>query len=89
MVGLDEKRFKPVWALEIKWSNRYYDRPKELDSLIWFCKKNNLNTALVTTIDKEGVKEFDGVRLQFIPSSVYAFVVGFNTIDRKRQLVEE
>jgi len=84
MVGLDVKKFKPIWALEIKWSNRYYDKPKELESLIWFCRKNNLNTAMVTTIDKEGVTELEGVRLQYIPSSVYAYVVGANTIERKR-----
>jgi len=26
----------------------------------------------------------EGVRLQYIPSSVYAYVVGANTIERKR-----
>jgi len=84
MVGLDEKKFKPRWALEIKWSNRYYDKPKELESLIWFCKKNHLNSALVTTIDREGLIEYEGVRLQYIPSSVYAHVVGSNTIEKKK-----
>ncbi len=85
MIGLDEKRFKPVWALEIKWSNRYYDKPKELESLIWFCKNNDLETALVTTIDREGILSYEGIRLQFIPSSVYAYVVGINTIERKKE----
>ncbi|MDP4117306.1 MAG: ATP-binding protein [Bacteroidota bacterium] len=85
MIGLDEKKFKPTWALEIKWSNRYFESPGELKSLVWFCKKNNLDTAMVTTIDKEGVKEFDGIKFVFVPASVYAYIVGLNTIEQKRQ----
>ena len=30
MVGLDDKNLKPVWAIEIKWSNRYFDEMREL-----------------------------------------------------------
>ncbi len=85
MVGLDEKKFKPFWALEIKWSNRYFENPNELKSLIWFCKKNNLDTALVTTIDKEGALEYEGVKLVFVPASIYTYVVGRNTIEQKRK----
>lgn len=85
MVGLDEKKFKPLWALEIKWSNRYFDKPNELTSLISFCKKNNLKTALITTIDKEGIVEFNDIKLVYVPSAIYAYVVGKNTIEQKRK----
>ncbi|MCX6161968.1 MAG: ATP-binding protein [Ignavibacteriae bacterium] len=83
MIGLDEKKLKPVWAVEIKWSNRSLDKPRELKSLLYFCKKNNLNSALVTTLDKNGKQEIDGITLHFIPASVYAYVVGYNTLDIK------
>ncbi len=83
MVGLDVKKFKPLWAMEIKWSNRYIEKPNELKSLIYFCKNNKLNTALVTTIDKEGVIEYEGIKLFYIPSSILAYVVGINIINRK------
>lgn len=85
LVGLDEKKFKPNWAIEIKWSNRYFENPGELKGLIWFCKKNKLDTALVTTIDKEGIKDYDGIKLVFVPASIYAYVVGINTIGLKRK----
>lgn len=83
MVGLDDKRLKPQWALEIKWSNRFYDEPGELKSLLWFCENNKLTSALVTTIDKEGVRDLKGVRLIFVPAALYAYVVGVNTLEQK------
>jgi predicted AAA+ superfamily ATPase len=84
MVGLDSKNFKPLWALEIKWSNRYFENPEELKSLLSFCEKNNLDSALVTTVDKEGSKTCRGINLTFVPSSMYAYVVGANTLMQKR-----
>jgi predicted AAA+ superfamily ATPase len=83
MVGLDDKKLKPQWALEIKWSNRFFNYPRELKSLLAFCKKNKLKSAMVTTLDKEGKKEIDGITLYFVPASVYAYVVGNNTLEKK------
>lgn len=85
MVRLDEKSFTPYWGLEIKWSNRYLEKPNELKSLIEFCKKNNLSEAIVTSIDKEGVVEHAGINLIFYPAAVYAYTVGANTIRIKQQ----
>lgn len=85
MVGLDEKRLKPIWALEIKWSNRYVDRPEELKSLITFCVKNKLNSAMVTTIDKESEVVRNGLKIVFVPAALYSYVVGLNTLDQKRK----
>jgi len=48
---LDEKKFKPLWAVEIKWSNRYFEHPAELKSLLSFCATNQLQKAVVTTIE--------------------------------------
>ena len=83
MVGLDELKMKPWWALEIKWSNRYFERPGELKSLLHFCKKNKLNSALVTSIDKEEVKIHDGLEISYVPASIYAYAVGANTLIQK------
>ena len=83
MIGLSKKNLKPLWALEIKWSNRYFNKPNELKSLIRFCKINGLQSALVTTIDKEGVKIIDGLEIQFLPASAYAYTVGVNTLNMK------
>ena len=83
MIGLSDQNLKPLWALEIKWSNRYYEKPSELKSLISFCKKCKLRTALVTSIDKEGVIEYEGIKLHFVPASAYAYTIGKNTLQKK------
>ncbi len=82
MVGLN-RVLQPSWALEIKWSNRYYEKPNDLKSLLKFCNENGLNSPIVTTIDKEGEKEHKGLNIQFFPAASYAYTVGRNTLDRK------
>ncbi|MDM1390429.1 ATP-binding protein [Myroides marinus] len=83
LVLVDDKKFKPVWGVEIKWSNRYYDKPQELKSLIQFCEANKFNSALVTSIDKQGQKVVGEVSLTFLPASVYAYNIGENTLKMK------
>jgi uncharacterized protein len=83
MVGLSEKNLKPIWALEIKWSNRYFEKPKSLKSLLNFCTDNKLDKAIVTSIDTSGIINENGISLQFIPAAVYAYNVGRNTLLKK------
>lgn len=80
MIGLSEKNLKPVWALEIKCSDRYAKNPGELKSLIKFCKENELKQALVTTATIQDVTDYEGVEFTFIPASSYAYTVGANTM---------
>lgn len=83
LVLLDDKKFKPLWGIEIKWSNRYFEKPQELNSLIQFCQANDFKSALVTSIDKLGVKEIGDLHFTFVPSSLYAFNIGENTLKMK------
>lgn len=83
LVGLGNN-LKPSWAVEIKWSDRYFEKPKDLKSLLKFCKENELNTAIVTSISKEGEIEFEDVQLLFLPASSYAYTVGRNSLEVKR-----
>ena len=83
LVLVDDKKYKPLWGVDIKWSNRYFENPKELKSLIHFCKANNFETALVTTIDQHGLKIVDRLRLTFLPASVYSYNIGDITLKMK------
>lgn len=83
LVLVDDKKFKPVWGVEIKWSNRYFEMPQDLNSLIHFCKSNEFENALVTTIDKQGTKEISDLNFTFLPASVYAYNIGENTLRMK------
>ncbi len=83
LVLVDDKKFKPVWGVEIKWSNRYFEKPKELKSLIQFCKTNDFQKALVTSIDQMGVVKIEGLQLTFLPASVYTYNIGDITLKMK------
>ncbi|OGU11026.1 MAG: ATPase [Ignavibacteria bacterium GWB2_35_12] len=82
MVYLNEETLKPRWAVEIKWSNHFFNKPGDLKSLIYFCKRNKLDSAFVTTIDKEGIIEIQGIKFYFEPASIYAYTVGKNIIEK-------
>ncbi|GHT51184.1 ATPase [Bacteroidia bacterium] len=87
MIGLNVAKQKPEWAVEIKWSDRYFEHAGELKSLLSFMETNRLNRAIVTSIEKMGIREMQTVTLQFIPASIYAYIIGKNTIDQKQQLL--
>lgn len=80
MVMLEDGKLKPLWALEIKWSNRFARYPEKLKSLLHFCRTNGLAAALATSIDRQEKAEVDGIEINFYPASVYAYAVGANTL---------
>lgn len=80
IVKLDDARLKPAWIVEVKWSDRYFRNPEELDSLDAFMEKNGLNDAIVTSKTASGQVEFKNRHLLFMPSALYAYFVGHRTI---------
>jgi predicted AAA+ superfamily ATPase len=82
LVGINKAVQKPYWAAEIKWTDRYFERPEDLKSLSLFMNKNNMNNALVTTKTIMGNKETSFGNLQFMPVACYAYTVGENTLRR-------
>lgn len=84
LVGIDALHQKPCWAVEIKWSDLFYEKPGDLKSLLDFMEHNALGTALVTSINMTGHKWVNGKKLNFIPAAVYAYTVGENTIHQTK-----
>ena len=83
IVLIDNKKFRPQWCVEIKWSNRYFDKPQELSSLLHFCGQNNLKATLVTTIDQTGNKSIGELEITFVTAAIYAYNIGVVTINQK------
>lgn len=83
IVGLHQVKLKPEWAAEIKWSNRSFEKPNELKSLLKFVKENDLKKPIVTSIDKEGIVLFDEVEFFFISAACYAYTLSKNILDNK------
>lgn len=80
IVGIDVAKQKPMWGVEIKWSDRYVEHPGELASLLWYMPKNGLKEAIVTTETQIADKVMECVTLHFIPAACYAYTVGENTL---------
>lgn len=85
LVLVDDKKYKPQWGVEIKWSNRYFEKPNELKRLIHFCKSNHFKNALVTSIDQLGIKQIEGLQFSFLPASIYSYNIGDITLKMKNQ----
>lgn len=77
---------KALWALESKWSDRYYDKPSELTSLIRFCHEQNLSRAMVTSKTQHGTKTVESVALDFLPASLYCYMLGYNLVQGRHAL---
>jgi predicted AAA+ superfamily ATPase len=81
IVGINEAKQKPEWAVEVKWSNKPFNNPTtELKSLEIFMKTNGLTHAIVTSISETGKKDVPFGCLQFMPVACYAYTVGENTL---------
>ena len=86
IVHLNGADQKPTWAVEVKWSDRPYKSRGELDNCVDFTIRNPkvAQPLLVTTrtvSDPDVV--YKGVRFQFRPASLYAYMLG---ADLLRQL---
>ena len=76
---------KPDWIVEVKWSDRAFDDHRELDNCIEFKNHNKLGDEkiLVTTKTVSGVIAYKNAVLDFVPSSLYAYVVGERSLSLK------
>ena len=81
IVHLD-KRQRPVWCLDVKWSDRPAQRPEELSSLAAFAGRHPDAAVLVTTRTLgQSVSHWAGPRsLHAVPTSVYCYTVGRDVI---------
>ena len=82
LVGLSN-RLQVAWALEIKWSDRYFEKPGELKSLYKFCMENGINNPIVTSISREGEKKYKDLNIRFLPAAAYAYTIGKNTLEQR------
>lgn len=83
LVQIDPASLRPSWAYEIKWSDRYVDRPEELHGLIEFAQKNGLNQlsvgATTKTLSSESI--VDGVTIRHFPCALHCYQIGRNVIE--------
>lgn len=79
-VRLDPLTQKPDRAVEIKWSDRYYKHPAELKSLLSFMQTNKMEQAVITSVNSIGPRLMDCGQLQFVPTALYAYTKGIESV---------
>jgi len=82
IVLLDNIYQKPLWCVEVKWSDLACKDSRKLKGLIQFTKENNLSDVRVTTKTIIQEKTIDDITVQFIPSSVYTYTIGANILSK-------
>lgn len=91
IVALDPGTQAPVWCVEVKWSDRPYKDPRQLRHILDFAKAHELqpgpaenSAVLVTSKTIQASREFNGIQVDFVPTSLYAFVLGKNLLHKIR-----
>lgn len=75
-----DAELQPMWAVEVKWTDRYVARPAELEGLISFCRRHGFERVAVTSKSLFRSVNVNELRLDFIPASLYCYTVGYNLI---------
>lgn len=83
LVRIDPAMLKPLWAYEIKWSDRFVDNPGELKGLIEFANKNSKYGVPVGASSKTKSAEttVDGVVIKHFPCALHCYRIGRNVIE--------
>lgn len=87
---------KPVAALEIKWSDKYADRPEALKGLMKFARGNRLPVVWATTRSRVRQQTIEGCEIRQWPAAALAFHYGVRAVQgrmagfdaRIREIVE-
>ena len=80
---------KPHWCVEVKWTDRPAKDSKQIRHVIAFAKEYKFansarrrHAAMVTTKTVHELRTFDDVSVAFVPTSLYAYVLGKNLLAR-------
>ncbi len=89
IVWIDPATQKPYSLAEIKWSDRYVEKPAELKSLLKFLENNQtITNNIVTSKTKSAQLIVNGANIHFVPSAIYAYwVSAYLYNDRKKELL--
>ena len=83
VVGLAPGLHTAEWVVEVKWSDRYYERPSELKGVLAFASNNTLSRPpVITTRTRSGKLKVKDVELEFVPTSIHCYTIGCNVMQR-------
>ncbi len=74
---------KAEWAVEVKWTDRFFKQPTLLREVLGFCTRNNVRELAVTTRTRSGASRIDNIDITFWPAALYAYATGHSIINSK------
>ncbi len=80
LIHCDEKTGTPTTIVEIKWSDRYIEKPSELKSLLEFISKNQVMHIFTTTQKNHNFRKINSKDITFIPSSKLCYIIGESAV---------
>lgn len=83
IVHIDKATQKPIFAIEIKWSNLPYSDERKIKNIIKFAKENNLDEIMITTKTILKDREIEGILVEYKPSASYAYALSQNILEDK------
>lgn len=86
IVSLSEEAQQPLWATEIKWTDRPTQDYSALRHCVEFTKLHPhlKQPVLCTTLTISSVTTYEGVEFLFRPSSLHAYGLGANLLSHKK-----
>jgi predicted AAA+ superfamily ATPase len=84
IVKVGQKTQKPLWALEVRWTNSCINDRSEVRSLSKFLEEHPKCEARVTTKSESGTILVGARTVDLWPSAIYCYWVGWHIIQQKR-----
>lgn len=81
LVCVSTATLRPSWAYEVKWSDRFVDRPNDLKALVELAKKNKSLPVGVTTRTLTAETTVDEVDIKHFPCALHCYQVGRNVTE--------
>lgn len=76
LVSCNEQTGYTIEVTEVKWTNRYAEKPSEMKSLYEFCLKNKPHHIISTTRSCAVSKKINSTDIVFFPSSLWSYIIG-------------
>jgi uncharacterized protein len=89
LVELNPHSFRPVFAVEVKWTDDCISDYTEVKSLRKFLRARPECIPVVTTRTRSGLHTIDGREVTFIPSAMYCYFIGWQIIKNKRDALSQ
>ena len=84
LVAIDHGTQRPLWAVEMKWSDKAINHVGSRTPIIAFAREHGLSEVLITSRTVRRTWEVDGVRVTVVPSAEYAYNVGRRTLSPRK-----